>query len=116
MATIGIDLDGVICSEERTFERSLAKLLPGALESLKALNAAGHVIVIWTARGWSEYRVTFEWLSSQGIPFDQLVMGKPIFDVFIDDRAVAHEEWSTTNIRLAEKDLLPHHKKAYGYS
>ena len=108
MATIGIDLDGVICSEERAFERSLATLLPGALESLEALKAAGHVIIIWTARGWSEYRMTFEWLSSHGIPFDQLVMGKPIFDAFVDDRAIGHEGWPATNTLLLERYLLPH--------
>lgn len=107
MATIGIDLDGVICSEERTFDRSLATLLPGALESLEALKSAGHVIIVWTSRGWSEYRMTFEWLSSQGIPFDQLIMGKPIFDALVDDRAIGHEGWTSTNTRLTERCLLP---------
>lgn len=107
MAIIGIDLDGVICSEERTFERSLAAMLPGARDSLRALRDAGHVIVIWTARGWGEYRMTVEWLSSRKIPYDQLVMGKPIFDVFVDDRAIGHEGWTTTNRRLAGRNLLP---------
>ena len=39
--TILIDLDGVVCTEEPTFERSLATLLPGAREALDAIAEAG---------------------------------------------------------------------------
>ena len=93
MAVIGVDLDGVLCSEEKTFEKPLATLEPGALEFMRAARMSGHTIVIWTARGWEQYKATIFWLESNKIEFDQLIMGKPIFDVFIDDRAVAHTSW-----------------------
>ena len=32
-----IDMDGVICSEEKTYSRSLAKPIPGAREGIKKL-------------------------------------------------------------------------------
>lgn len=94
--TIMVDMDGVICSEERVFERALAKPLDGAKEALDALKAAGHAIVVYTARGWQEYRVTKQWLDDHGIPYDQIHMGKPIAHVWIDDRAIRHQTWDET--------------------
>lgn len=106
MAVIGIDLDGVICTEERTFEKPLAQLNPGAYEFFKEAKAMGHTLVIWTARGWEQYKVTEHWLNVQGIEFDQLIMGKPIFDVFIDDRAIGHRDWSLSRAELVRSGIL----------
>ena len=86
--TIFVDLDGVICTEERTFERPLAKPMPGTRESLQALADQGHTIIIYTGRSWSEQRVCQHWLDEHQIPHHGLHMGKPIADVWIDDRAV----------------------------
>lgn len=96
MAVIGIDIDGVLCSEERTFERSLATPQDRAREFLQELRNRGDVIVLWTGRGWEQYKVTIDWLHRHGFPFDQLIMGKPIFDFFIDDRAIRHLDWEST--------------------
>ena len=92
--TLFVDLDGVICTEETTFERALARLIPGARESMSALRDAGHIIVIYTARSWSEFRMTKQWLHDHEIPFDALQMGKPVADRFIDDRAIRFTDWS----------------------
>jgi uncharacterized HAD superfamily protein len=106
MAVIGVDLDGVLCSEERTFERSLATLEPGALEFTKDARQQGHTVIIWTARGWEQYRLTIDWLVQHGVEFDQLIMGKPIFDVFIDDRAIGHTSWPSSRKELSRKGFL----------
>ena len=53
-----VDLDGVICTEEKTFERALAKPIDGAAQKLEELSFLGHHIIIYTARSWSEERVT----------------------------------------------------------
>jgi uncharacterized HAD superfamily protein len=95
-----IDLDGVICTEERTFERPLAEPIPGAQEALRQLRAAGHTVIIYTARNWPEYRVTKKWLDDHGIEFDGLQMGKPVADVWIDDRAVPFTNWKDVLARL----------------
>ncbi len=101
--TIMIDLDGVIATEERTFDRPCAKPLDGARAALQGLHNAGHTIVIYTARGWAEYRYTKEWLDNHGIAYDALHMGKPIGDIWIDDRAIGHESWPQTLKLLEEK-------------
>ena len=90
---IAIDLDGVICTEEKTFERPLAQLIPGAKDGVNELYAKGHTIIIWTARGWEQYKVTKVWLEDQGINFHALLMGKPIVDIFLDDRAIRFTGW-----------------------
>jgi hypothetical protein len=100
---IMVDLDGVLGSEERTFDRPLAKPLPGARDALQKMRDAGHTIIIYTARGWAEYRYTKQWLEDNGFPFDGLHMGKPIGDVWIDDRAIRHENWEQTLEHLADK-------------
>ncbi len=91
--TIMVDLDGVICTEERTFERPLAKPIPGAREALARLKEAGHTIIIYTARNWPEYRATKQWLDERGFAYDALEMGKPVADVWIDDRALRFNDW-----------------------
>jgi len=90
---VGIDLDGTLCTEERTFDRPLAEPLPGAVVGVRELFDLGHTIVIWTARGWEQFRVTKKWLETHEIPFHALLMGKPIMDFWIDDRAVSFNGW-----------------------
>ncbi len=94
--TIMVDLDGVICSEEQFFNRPLAQPIPGAREAIQKLRAAGHTIVIYTARGWGEFKVAEHWLQQNGIEYDGLHMGKPIADVWIDDRAFRFRDWDET--------------------
>lgn len=95
---IAIDLDGTICTEERTFEKSLAVPLPGAVSKIQDLHDQGHTIIIWTARGWEQFRMTENWLRQHQIQFDALLMGKPIVDIWIDDRAIPFESWEKLNI------------------
>lgn len=94
--SIMVDLDGVISTEERVFDRPLAKPIEGAREALQTLKDAGHTIVIYTARGWAEYNYTKAWLDQHGMPYDAIHMGKPIANVWIDDRAVTFRDWQQT--------------------
>lgn len=96
-----VDLDGTICSEERQFSRSLAKPLRGAVESLQELVDRGHTVIIYSARTWAEYEMTVDWLNQHKVPFSQLVLGKPEGDVWIDDRAIGHQDWPETMMRLS---------------
>ncbi len=91
--TLLIDIDGTICTEERTFERSLAQPLPGAIENINKLYEAGHTIIFWTARGWEQYKVTEKWLADNGFKYHQILMGKPQADLIIDDRGRQFMGW-----------------------
>jgi ribonucleotide monophosphatase NagD (HAD superfamily) len=98
--TIMVDLDGVICTEEAFLERPLAQPIAGAREALAKLRAAGHIVVIYTARGWGEHRVAKQWLADHGFEYDGLHMGKPVADVWIDDRAIQFTDWKDALTRL----------------
>lgn len=91
--TLLIDIDGTICTEERTFERPLARPLPGAKEQINKWYKAGHTIIFWTARGWEQYKVTEKWLKDNGFKYHQILMGKPQATIIIDDRARQFQGW-----------------------
>ncbi len=88
-----IDLDGTICTEERTFSRSLAKPLPNAIETINKLYEEGNTIIIYSARTWAEFEMTTEWLKKYRLKYHQLMLGKPVGDIWIDDRAIKFENW-----------------------
>ena len=59
--------------------------------------AEGHNIELFTSRGkssgidWSDF--TKEQIESWGVKHHKLTLGKPAYDIFIDDRAINNEEW-----------------------
>lgn len=85
--TIICDLDGTLCSEEHTFRRFLAQPMLEAIRLLNQQYDAGHKIIIYTGRSWSEYDITEVWLKNNNVKYHQLICGKPIGDLWIDDRA-----------------------------
>jgi capsule biosynthesis phosphatase len=117
---IAIDLDGVI-AELKTSSESYAdvKPVPGAVERLRELRAAGHYIIINSARNMATCeanlgrvmrnvgKVTLEWLEHHGVEYDEIYFGKPNAELYIDDRAVRFVEWQAIN-----DDLLHGQAKA----
>ena len=95
-----IDLDGTICSEEKTFSRALAIPKKGAAETIKKLKNKGYNIIIYTARSWTEYEITKNWLNKNKINFDELFMGKPIGEYWIDDRAIKFNNWDSVSKKI----------------
>lgn len=101
-----IDLDGTICTEEKTYSRSLAKPIEGAIDNINKLYEAGHTIIIYSSRSWMEFEMTTHWLNTHGVKYHQLVLGKPIGDVWIDDRAIRFDTWE--NVIEKIKNLKKH--------
>lgn len=73
-----IDFDGVICDNGYN---------PN-MEVIQRMNAVWkhHTIIIYTSRSWHKYHKTKTWLSKHDVKYDELIMGKPGGDVFIDDK------------------------------
>lgn len=90
------DLDGTLCTNTHGDYES-AQPFPWAVERVNALAAAGHRIVVFTARGsttgvdWRE--LTEGQLRRWGVAFDELRLGKPGADVYVDDRALHTDAW-----------------------
>jgi capsule biosynthesis phosphatase len=102
-----IDLDGVICELKKPGQDySQVQPIPGAVEKVRQLRAAGHYIILMTARHMKtcsgnvgmvmarQGKTTIDWLHKHGIEYDELHFGKPHADVYIDDNAVRFVSWS----------------------
>ena len=101
-----IDVDGVLC-ELRTEGKTYAEVLPieGAPQRLRSLKAAGHYIILFTARHMKtcqgntglviarQGKTLLDWLETHDIPYDELHFGKPHADVYIDDNGWRFEGW-----------------------
>lgn len=90
---IVIDLDGVILEERDERERAKEKPLAGAVEAINTLYQMGHKIIIFSGRTYRELELTLDQLEKYGIKYHHLVLGKPVADIFIDDRAISFTNW-----------------------
>jgi len=81
------DLDGTICTEKPTFERSLALPVYTIISYINRLYNRGDTIIIYTARGWQEYEMTAKWLKDNNVNYHILMMGKVHYDYWVDDRS-----------------------------
>ena len=86
-----VDIDGTICHSSRG-EYTKATPDYGRITKINQLFDDGHEVHYWTARGgrtgkdWSE--LTKKQLDQWGCKYTSLKMGKPSYDVWIDDLAV----------------------------
>lgn len=95
-----VDLDGTICTEERTNSRPMAKPIEKAICSINKLYDGGDTIIIYSARSWQEYEMTTNWLKDHSVKYHQLILGKPIGNVWIDDRAIRFDNWDNVIKKL----------------
>lgn len=58
----------------------------------KELVARGYTLIIHTARGWEDAENIGAWLTNVGVPYRNVVCGKPLARVYVDDRALAASE------------------------
>lgn len=90
MKRIAIDLDNTICtpvtSSLAVDEVMKCKLRhPAIPEYIKDLKDEGNYIIIYTHRNATLYMETKKWLVKEEIVYDELQMGKPKFDILIDN-------------------------------
>ena len=89
---IYVDIDETICVSPESRDYSLAKPITANIDKVNRLYEAGNTIVYWTARGtgsgidWREVteKQFFEW----GVKYHDLKFGKPIYDLFVDDKNI----------------------------
>ena len=97
-----IDIDETICThknEDPSVPRDYADAMPIAENIAKAneMYDTGATIVYWTARGtvtgidWTE--VTKKQLKDWGCRYHEVKLGKPYYDIFIDDKAMNVKDW-----------------------
>jgi len=94
---IYVDIDETICNTPESRDYSLAEPMEDRIQVVNDLYDDGATIVYWTARGsgtgidWRE--VTEKQLEKWGAKHHDLKLGKPTYDLFIDDKNINSEEF-----------------------
>jgi len=100
------------------------------IQTIRQLKQEGHEIVIYTARRMATHHhsvgkvvrdigmITMQSLEKMGIPYDELIFGKPIADVYVDDRAINpySQSLSYFGFFMQEEDFLPNKVKNNKYN
>ena len=85
-----IDLDNTLCETINGDYKNSTPILQ-RIEYVNNLKELGNIVVIWTARGTAskvDYReLTLKQLDEWNIKYDELIMGKPDYDIYIDDKS-----------------------------
>ena len=101
------DLDGTLVTfPEAASDYTSVLPIESNIKLARELHAAGHTIIIQTARRMKTHggnvaavfadigKLTINSLEKFGIPYDELVFGKPYADVYVDDNAI-HAQMNT---------------------
>jgi acid phosphatase class B len=99
-----VDIDGTICEGAYgVYENAIPK--KDAIQKINNLYDEGHTIVYFTARGMNRTnndaalaesmfrKITEEQLQKWGCKYNQLLMGKPSADYYIDDKGINNEHF-----------------------
>jgi len=85
-----IDLDNTLCKTHGNDYVNSSPIVE-RIQYVNDLKQEGNYVVIWTARGsrsGNDYRdLTTKQLAEWGVSYDELLLGKPDYDVYIDDKS-----------------------------
>ncbi len=91
-----VDIDNTICitSKNTSGEWDYPNAIPefDRINVINELYSEGHTIIYWTARGsssgldWTD--LTRQQLNDWGCKYHDVRLGKPSYDVWIDDKAI----------------------------
>ena len=95
-----VDLDNTLCTtKEGDYENSYVDpdINQPVIDKVNRMYDMGHTVVIWTARGSttgiSWLALTAQQLQEWGIRHTKLLVGKPKYTLFIDDKALTPKDW-----------------------
>ena len=101
---ICIDIDETICVSPEDRNYANATPFPDRISIINQLYDEGNTIVYWTARGTGsgiDWRtVTEAQFEKWGVKYHELRFGKPIYDLFIDDKNISSEEFFKDHTKL----------------
>ena len=91
-----IDIDGTICNKTNS-DYLTCKPRKDKIDLFNRLYNNGHEVHYWTARGANSGKnwdnLTIEQLESWDVKYNTINMGKPHYDVWIDDKAINVEDF-----------------------
>ena len=106
---IYVDIDDTICHYPQgnaALDYAQAQPIPSRISYINQLHDEGATITYWTARGtvsgidWTQ--ITKKQLESWGAKHHHLILGKPNYDIFIDDKAFNSDAYFSERLQHAE--------------
>lgn len=119
-----VDIDGTICSVDMglpSAERyAVAVPIQERIDKVNKLYDEGHEICYWTARGATSgidfEALTREQLARWGCKFHELLMKKPHYDIYIDDKSFNVDAmWPLTGVPGTKKTATQIVPKGWGH-
>jgi histidinol phosphatase-like enzyme len=99
---IFIDIDGTICNTPDVTDYSKSYPIKENIKIANDLFDKGHTIIYWTARGTvtkKDWRsVTEKQFKKWKVKYHELRMGKPYYDLFIDDKNINAKDFGNLPI------------------
>jgi hypothetical protein len=96
-----VDIDQTICftpkDDNGTHLYKESMPYRSRIKHLNSLYAEGHTIIYWTARGatsgidWTDF--TKSQLDDWGVLYTEVRLGKPNYDIWVDDKAFNDEDF-----------------------
>ena len=99
MKIICFDMDGVICEIDHD---DYARRSPN-METIKMMSLLTEKkvkIIIHTGRHINNLDTTLDWLKRFGVKYDHLQFGKPVADLYIDDKGMRFTKCQNEIIKL----------------
>ena len=94
---IYVDIDETICVTPADRDYTQSTPIKKNIEKINDLYDAGHTIVYWTARGSGSGKdhteLTKHQMEKWKAKFHELKLGKPVYDLFICDKAVDSRDY-----------------------
>lgn len=91
---IGMDFDNTITTENVAYwNGEVEKPDEEVIDKLKRRYHSGWIVVVWTARPWSEASTIAARLTEWGIPYHGIRCEKGSADLYVDDKCVRPEEF-----------------------
>ena len=89
---IYVDIDETICETPQNRDYSLSQPIKENIQIINNLFLEGNTIIYWTARGTGSgidwLAVTKQQFKDWNVKYHELKFGKPIYDLFICDKAM----------------------------
>jgi hypothetical protein len=115
MKTLCFDIDGTICTQTPG-NYNLAKPYEEALNTINQLYEEGFKIIFFTSRfmgrncgdtikAYNEgYEFTKKQLDDWGFKYHELYLGKPMHDIYIDDKCLFYQnDWDVIYKKIKER-------------
>lgn len=94
---IFVDIDGVLTEEIEGWGDEIYAQRTPKIKMIRAINqlySSGKFrITLFTARHTEDKIATEKWLKQNNVLYDDLILGKPHYDILIDDRAMKPDDF-----------------------